>query len=137
MQEISSIEHFEFEFLCPISLYHELVDAFVQSRFNIEKNYDKLSFKDPFIGKVFGFMNALSYAVPPHICRALPPSLNKYPGYAANRINTKIVTVSKTTNKIFFTGLYVNPGEVVRIKQNNNPLELSGVKLKLNFNLNL
>ncbi len=33
--KISIAEHFEFEFLCQIGLYHELVDAFVQSRFNI------------------------------------------------------------------------------------------------------
>lgn len=68
-------------------------------------------------------MNALSYAAPPHICRALPPALNNYPGYA--------------TNRIVFTGLYLNPGEVVRIRHKNNPLDLNGVQLKLNFNLDI
>lgn len=55
-------------------------------------------------------MNALSYACPPFICRALPPSLNVYPGYASNRLAERTVEVFKNRNKIVLTGLYINPG---------------------------
>lgn len=75
---------------------------------------------DKFTSVVFNFMNALSFAVPPNICRALPPSLNKYPGYATNRLQEKTVEVSKNKNKIVFAGLYLNPGEVVRVKHKNS-----------------
>lgn len=71
-------------------------------------------------------MNAISYSVPANICRALPPSLNKYPGIATNNYNSnnnnikeKIVGIFKNKNKIVFTGLYINPGEVVRIRHKN------------------
>lgn len=87
LTKINAVDQSEFELIGSFDLYHEIVDAFIKSRFNVETNYDKLSYKDKFICKVFSFMNALSYAVPPHICRALPPSLNKYPGCATKRIN--------------------------------------------------
>ncbi len=64
-------------------------------------------------------MNAISYAVPAHICRALPPSLNKYPGIASNKCMEKIVEIYKNRNKWIFTGLYINAGEVVRIRHKN------------------
>lgn len=137
LSKIGIADHSEFEFICSIDLYHQIVEAFVESRFNVEKNYDQISFSDPFICKVFSFMNALSYAIPPHICRALPPSLNKYPGYATKRLKKKIISVSKISNKIVFTGLYLNPGEVIRVKHRNNPQDIEGVQLKVNFNLNL
>lgn len=72
-------------------------------------------------------MNAISYAVPPHVCRALPPSLNKYPGIATNKLIEKVVEVYVNKNKIVFTGLYINPGEVVRIRHKNLLSELKGV----------
>lgn len=70
------------------------MDAFVQSRFNIEKNYNKLEFKNAFICRVFNFMNAISYACPAHICRALPPS-NGYPGSGNKKLKEKTVEVYK------------------------------------------
>lgn len=65
-------------------------------------------------------MEALSYACPPYICRALPPSLNTYPGTASKRLISKTVQVYKNRNKIVHTGLYINPGEVVKVKHNND-----------------
>lgn len=113
------------------------MDAFVQSRFNIEKNYDKLEFKDAFICRVFNFMNAISYACPAHICRALPPSLNGYPGSGNKKLKEKTVEVYKNKNKIVYTGLFLNAGEVVRVKHNNSVSDLNGIFLKLNFGLDL
>ena len=109
--------------MCPIELYHELVESFIESEFNVEKNTDlwlsPYNNKSQFHCQVFRLMNALSYAVPPHICRALPPSLNKYPGYATNRLQEKTVKVFRNRNRIVFTGLYLNPGEVVKVKHEN------------------
>lgn len=82
-------------------------------------------------------MNAISYACPPHICRALPPSLNTYPGYATKRLDSKTVQVYKNRNKLVFPGLYINPGEVIKVKHNNDYKDISGVQLKINFNLDL
>jgi hypothetical protein len=86
---------------------------------------------------VFAAMNALSYAVPPHICRALPPSLNKYPGVAIKKILSKTVEVSKSKNQRVFTGLYINPGEAIRITHNNNLSSCVGVTLRINLNNDL
>ena len=72
-------------------------------------------------------MSDLSYACPPHICRALPPSLNKFPGCATSRLKEKTVEVHRNLNRIVFTGLYLNPGEVVRVKHNNSFSELKNV----------
>lgn len=47
---------------------------------------------------VYKLMNALSYACPPEECRALPPSLNKYPGRAEAILEKKEVQVYKNRN---------------------------------------
>jgi hypothetical protein len=86
---------------------------------------------------VFAAMNALSYAVPPHICRALPPSLNTYPGTATQKILSKTVEVSKNKNQRVFTGLYINPGEAIRITHNNSLSSCKGVTLRINLNNDL
>jgi hypothetical protein len=79
-------------------------------------------------------MNAISYAIPPHICRALPPSLNKYPGVAMNKIHKKTVRVFKNKNQRIYTGLYINPGEVIKIVHTNNYANIRDVTLRINLN---
>lgn len=60
-------------------------------------------------------MNELSYAIYPEECRALPPSL-KYPGYPTSKQINKNVEVPKNRNKRIFVGLYMSPGEAIKIK---------------------
>ena len=82
-------------------------------------------------------MNVISYAIPPHICRALPPTLNRYPGAAMNKIYKKTVRVYKNKNNRVYTGLYINPGEVIKIVHANNYASIRDVTLRINLNDNL
>lgn len=43
----------------------------------------------------------------------------------------------KNRNKIIFSGLFLNAGEVVRVTHNHSAVETRDVLLKLNFNLDL
>ncbi len=79
-------------------------------------------------------MNVISYAVPPHICRALPPTLNRYPGAAINKIYKKTFRVYKNINQRVYTGFYINPGEVIKIVHANNYANIKDVTLRINLN---
>ena len=92
---------------------------------------------NPFTCSVLKIMNAISYAVPPHICRALPPTLNRYPGAAINKINKRTIRVYKNINQRAYTGLYINPGEVIKIFHANNYANIRDVTLRINLNGNL
>ncbi len=60
-------------------------------------------------------MSALSYAVPPQLCRALPG----YTGSASSSKIDRTIRIDRNSKHRIYTGLYVNPGEVVKITHNN------------------
>lgn len=65
-QHLSIIKSGEnFNKICSIDIYHEIVDAFVNSSFNIEKNYDTIPGNNKFYNTVYDIMNSLSYSCPP------------------------------------------------------------------------
>jgi hypothetical protein len=105
----------DFDTISTIETYNEIVDAFIKSRFNLENFPDKYSLTDPFICNIYNIMSALSYAVSPNMCRALPG----YTGSANSRKVDKVVRIDRNSKHRIYTGLYVNPGEVVKITHNN------------------
>ncbi len=90
-----------------------------------------------FTCSVFKIMNDIYYVIPPHICRALPPTLNRHPGVAMNKIYKRTVRVYKNKNHKMCTGLYMNPGEVIKIVHVNDYANIRDVTLRINLNDNL
>jgi hypothetical protein len=51
-----------------------------------------------------------------------------------NKIYKKTVRVFKNKNQRIYTGLYINPGEVIKIVHKNNYENIRDVTLRINLN---
>ncbi len=51
-----------------------------------------------------------------------------------NKIYKRTVRVYKNINQRVYTGLYINPGEVIKIAHANNITNITDVTLKINLN---
>jgi len=96
----------------PPKIVHDFINAYNQSQY-VPKPYigNERSTVSDFIHR---FLHTITSAFPPEYIKPFAPSFD-FPGLCKSAVCTKELDLELGINQIVFTGLYANPGQILRV----------------------